>query len=68
MKTTMYAHSSKESNYEKARELGLDGAATQNFRYALYEIEFEVDVNEETGDVTILKVIDGDNILIPQQK
>lgn len=50
----MYLHSSKDSNYEKAEELGLSEEATQKFKYALYEVEFDVEVDMETGDTKIL--------------
>ncbi len=56
MKTKMYLHSSKKANSEQGAELELTGAALEVFRHALYEVEFDVDVNEETGDVTILAV------------
>jgi hypothetical protein len=56
MKTILYIHSEKETLYEIGEELGLTGEALQNFSYALYEVDFEVDVDEKTGDITILKV------------
>ncbi len=52
----MYLHSSKESNLEEGAEWGLTGDALKEFRYALYEVEFDVDVNVKTGEVIILKV------------
>lgn len=54
MKTKMYLHSDKQSNLERGERLGLKGKALDNFAYALYEVEFEVEVNEETGEATIL--------------
>jgi len=56
MKTKMYLHSDKSSNYELGEELGLTGKALTNFGYALYEVEFEVEINEESGAVNILTV------------
>ena len=56
MITTAYLHSSKDANYEKGQELGLSEKALKLFMFALYEVELEVDVNEETGEATILKV------------
>ena len=52
----MYLHGDKEENREIGKNLGIKGAALENFCHALYEVEFEVDVNEKTGDATILKV------------
>ena len=52
----LYLHSDKESNFDKAEELGLPEKATSEFKYALYEVEFEVDIDEETGKCEILKV------------
>lgn len=56
MKTKMYLHGNKESNYDKGEELGLTGEALSNFCYALYEVEFEVEVDEATGDTKIISV------------
>lgn len=54
--TKMYLYSDKETNVEKAREIGLSEKAQQRFMYALYEVEFEVEIDEETGKSKILKV------------
>jgi len=57
----MYLHSSKEGNCDKYIEefLGNDydraDEIPDNFRYALYEVEFDVEVDTETGDTKILK-------------
>lgn len=58
----MYLHSSKESNVDKYLEEFLDedydryDEVPDNFKYALYEVEFDVEVDTETGDTNILKV------------
>lgn len=52
----MYLHGSKEDNWDKGEEIGLSEKALDKFKYALYEVEFEIEVNEETGESTILKV------------
>ena len=58
----MYLHSDKESNSDKFIEEFLDGdydrydEIPENFSYALYEVEFDVEVDTETGDTKILKV------------
>lgn len=52
----MYLHSTEEANLELAEELKLNELATQAFKYALYEVEFDVDVDPTTGEVEILKV------------
>lgn len=54
--TKMYLHGSKESNYEEGKELGLSKEALNNFCYALYEVEFDVEVDIKTGDTKILTV------------
>lgn len=54
MKTTMYLHNSKESNMSLADELGLSEHVIDNFKYALYEVALEVEIDENTGDVKIL--------------
>lgn len=65
MKHTMYLHGSKESNHEEGEGIGLTGMALDNFRYALYEVKFEVEINEQNGDVEILKV--NDRVLLSSQ-
>lgn len=62
--TKMYLNSSKDTNYEIGRELNLDDNALDEFVYALYEVEFEVEVDTDTGKSTILKV-DGIRIRQP---
>jgi hypothetical protein len=56
MRTTMYLHSSKEDNQDIGEKLGLTGKALHNFKYALYEVEFDVEVDGENGNVEILAV------------
>jgi len=51
-----YLHSSKESMLEIGDEIGLTGKALVKFRYALYEVEFELEVNTETGLAEIISV------------
>ncbi len=50
----MYLYSSKESNYDIGTELGLSAKAMAIFKFALYEVEFDVEVDTETGEATIL--------------
>jgi len=52
----MYLHSSKDSNNELGEKLGLSEKAMEVFKYALYEVEFDVEIDEENGEVTILAV------------
>lgn len=54
--TTIYLHSSKESNESKGRDLGLKGEALDMFLYAGYEVALELEVNKETGAAEIMKV------------
>lgn len=56
LKTKIYLHSSKESNYKLGKSLGLRGLALNRFTYALYQVEFDVIVDEKTGEVEIDKV------------
>lgn len=56
MKATVYLHSSKDNMGDKAEELNLSENAAGQFRYALSEVKFDLDVNEETGMVEILAV------------
>ena len=56
IKTKMYLHGSKDDNYTTGEELGLKGNALKNFAYALYEVEFDVEVDTITGDCVITHV------------
>ncbi len=56
MRTTIFLHSSKVSNYEKADVLGLTGEAARMFAFACCEVEVELEVNMETGEAEIMRV------------
>ena len=56
MRVKKYLHSSKENNLDLAKKIGLDDEAAENFMYALYEVEFELEVDMETGDYEIVSV------------
>jgi hypothetical protein len=55
IKTQIYAHNDKESNWHKAEELGLNGEAAKTFAYTGLEVEFDVLVAED-GSVTATHV------------
>lgn len=54
--TTLYLHGEDESFYSIGEELGLTGEALIMFSGALYEVEFEVEVDTNTGIINILSV------------
>ena len=54
-RTQMYLHSNKEYAWEVGEELGLSDEALGDFRYALYEVTFEIEVNKD-GTYKILNV------------
>lgn len=56
IKAKAYLHSSTERMYEIGKEIGLKGKALDFFTFALYEVEFELEVKKETGEATIIKV------------
>lgn len=56
VKTKMYLHGDKESAYEVGEKLKLKGEALKTFAYALYEVEFLLEVDTKTGKYKILKV------------
>lgn len=56
MKATVYLHSTKESMRDKGEQLGLKGPALENFMYACYEVEIELEVDEATGNAKIVAV------------
>lgn len=64
MREKMYAHRSKEANFEMADELGLSPEAKSNFVYALSEVEFGVEIDPVTGKVLIMSV-NGERLVMP---
>ncbi len=56
MKYTTYLHNDKSSNMDKAEELGLSEEAIDKFVYSLYEVEFNMEVDVETGKTWIIGV------------
>lgn len=57
MKTcTVYLHSDGYQMRMQGEELGLTGEALNAFSYSLYEIAIELEVDEDTGDVTIIHI------------
>lgn len=60
VKKKLFLHSSKDSNYETANEMGLSEEAAKNFSRSLYEVEFVCLVDKETGDIEVLSVNIGD--------
>ena len=62
----LYLHSSKDGMYEEFENI-LKGEALENIMYGLYEVGFKVEVDTKTGKYRILKVIDEDQVLVPQQ-
>lgn len=69
-RATVYLRSSKESMFEAAQDVGLDAGDEESwsdspagkFRYALYEVRFELEV-EEDGTYRIVSVTDGETVL-----
>ena len=53
---TEYLHGDKGSQWESGREAGLSEKACDNYAYALYEVEFVLEVDTETGESKIIKV------------
>ena len=55
-----YLHNDKGSNYDKAREFGLDNDKEfmDKFVYSLYEIELDMEVDTKTGESWILGIGD----------
>lgn len=61
VKKKYYLHGDKESNGDMADELGLSEEAAAEFKYAFYEVEFDIEVNKKTGEYHVLKM-DGKDI------
>ncbi len=47
IRTTVYLHADKDSNYDKAAALGLGTAAAKVFAGCCYEIEISLEVYED---------------------
>lgn len=52
----LYAHADEDSAYEKGKVLGLEGDALEEFSRWGCELEFEAEVDMETGKVKLLSV------------
>lgn len=68
MKTiTMYLHGNKETNFGIAEGLGIQpgSPAEEQFKYALYEVEFELEVDTSTGEYKICSVKENGQVLKP---
>ena len=50
-----YVHGSRESMWDEGEKLGLQGEALRLFSFALYEIQLELDVNDD-GSTEIVAV------------
>lgn len=51
-----YLHGDKSSNRGIAEELGLSEKASDDFVYSLYEVEFNMEVDVDTGETWIVGV------------
>jgi hypothetical protein len=57
MKAKIYLHSSKEDMVCQAEEAGITSKkALEKLAYALYEVEFELEIDPKTGEYKILSV------------
>ncbi len=57
----MYLHGDKDSNWQIGEDIGLsEEAIRENFKYALYEVELDVEVHKDGN----IKVIAFDGIRI----
>jgi len=57
MQAKIYLHSSKEDMVSQAEEAGItNGEALNNFAYALYEVEFEMDIDPKNGSYKIMSI------------
>lgn len=54
---TDYLHGNKELNWHRGKyEFKLDDKALRSFVGALYEVEFDLELDTETGEIMILGV------------
>ena len=67
MKVTVYLHRDKETNLDTAMGLELSETAQDEFMYALYEVEFDLEVDKD-GHYLITEVRDSDQVLRPVVK
>lgn len=56
LKTKMFLHSDKDTNRDMGEKLGLSDEALGRFIYACYEVEVDLEVNEQTGEARIVAV------------
>jgi hypothetical protein len=60
-KITMFLHGDKDNNYAQAEAMGLDTEAILDFRFALLEVEFDLDVHVD-GKYDILEIREGTKV------
>lgn len=56
IKTKVYLHSDKDSMRYFGKQIGLSEKAMGEFIYALYEVEFNLEVDSKTGSYKITSV------------
>ena len=70
----MYLHGSKDPNMETWAEIhggdydSCEGDAYDNFKFALYEVEFDIEVDLDTGNLVILKITNDGRVFLPESK
>ncbi len=57
-KVDVYLHSNKEEMWDQGEKIGLKGEALRKFKFACYEVKITLNVNEDTGDASIVAVDD----------
>lgn len=62
MKITAYLHSNMKEIEDLGIANGLTGEALEHFKYALFEVRFELKVDKETGEAVIVSV-DGAKVM-----
>lgn len=58
IKKVIYLHTDRETMYDISVELGLNNEALRKFLYCCYEVGVEVAVDNETGNVDILGLVE----------
>lgn len=56
IKTKVYLHGYKESMRDLGSKIGLKGEALNEFQYGFNEVEFDIEVDELTGEYEIIAV------------
>jgi hypothetical protein len=68
IKKTLYLHSDKGNMHYIGDEIGLSNTALSKFIYALFEVDFDLEIERATGEYKIVEIREGIQVFKPVEK